>query len=160
MDNKSKAAVHAIHAAILIEYGDNSNYYKKACKYAKKAYELDSKTSHWFHVYALTLIIQREFLHSHNLYAFEKPLLNINEMCQTKNEINLAIQKAVMSSNDDSICSLNSLVLTVLNQFMTNKFKMELDGLYGFKTVNSIDMVRFYFFRQLVISLKYSNTQY
>lgn len=154
MDNKSKAAVHAIHAAILIEYGENLNCYKNACKYVKKAFELDSKTSHWSHVYALVLITQREFLRSHNLYVVEKPLLKTNEMCLTKNVIDLAIQKAIMSSNDDSISSLSSLILTVLNQFMTNKFKMELNGLSGFKTVNLKSMVRFYFIlRQQVISL-------
>lgn len=146
MDNKSKAAVHAIHAAILIEYGENPNCFKSACKYAEKAFELDSETSHWFHVYALMLITQKQFLCSHNLYDTEEPSLKINEMCQTKNVIDLAIQKAIMSSNDDSISSLSSLVLTVLNQFMSTKFKMELNGLSGFKTVNLKDMVRLYFY--------------
>lgn len=159
MDNKSKAAVHAIRAAILIEYGVNPDYYKNACKYAKLAIELDSATSHWFHIYALVLTTQREFLRSHELFTTERQFLRTNELCSTENEINLAIQQAIMSSTVDNTCSLNSLVLTVLNQFIKNEFQMILNGLSGFKTVHSKDMVRFNFtLGKLVICLKCSNT--
>lgn len=127
MDNKSKAAVHAIHAVILVEYSQNLNCFKNACEYAKRACELDPETSHWFHIYSLVLIAQRQSVHAHNLYP-------------TENEIQLAIQRAVMFSDEKSTCSINSLILTYLNQFVASNCQMALSVS---KTVNS-DIVRVY----------------
>lgn len=86
MDSKSKAAVHIIRAAVLIEYGrKNANYLKKASKFASKACELDSNTSYWFYIYSLSLTAERRLLHSY-------------KSCPTENEIN-AIQQAIMLSD-------------------------------------------------------------
>lgn len=64
MDPKSRASVHAIRAIVLIEYGGNALYFKKACDCAKKACDLDPNTPHWFYIYSLVLTAQRHFLHS------------------------------------------------------------------------------------------------
>lgn len=118
MDNKTQAAVHAIHAVILIEYGESLDSFINACKYACRACELDPKTSHWFHINSLVLAVQRQFVLTHkseianigSLYSYE-------ELCPTENEINLAIRRAVLSSDGNHTCSIYSLVLTTLNQF-------------------------------------------
>lgn len=128
MDNKSKAAVHAIHAVILIEYSKSINCFKNACKYAKKACELDPETSHWFHIYTLVLIAQRQSALTKNL-------------CTTDNEIHLAIHQAVMFSDGKSTYSINSLISTVLNTFVQSDYQM---ALLTSKTFNS-DIVSIYF---------------
>lgn len=62
LTNKSKAAVHAIHAAILIEYDESVSSYEKACDFAKKACDLDPITCDWYNIYSLVLISQQEYL--------------------------------------------------------------------------------------------------
>lgn len=89
MDSKSKATVHAVHAAVLIEYGGNSKYLKKASKCGSNACELDTNTSHWFYIYSLTLTAERHFLHSY-------------KSCPTEYEIN-AIQQAIMLSDGKNV---------------------------------------------------------
>lgn len=128
MDNKSKAAVHAIHAVILIEYSKSINCFKNASKYAKKACELDPETSHWFHIYTLVLIAQRQSVHTENL-------------CITEKEIHLAIQQAVMFSDGKNTCSINSLISTVLNKFVAIDYQK---ALFTSKTFNS-NIVRIYY---------------
>lgn len=85
MDSKSRAAVHAVHAAILNEYVGNPTFFKKATEYAKKACDLDPNTSYWFYVYSLALTAQRHYLHTRK----SKP---------TDGEIN-AIQQAILLSD-------------------------------------------------------------
>lgn len=142
MDNKSKAVVYAIHAAVLIEYGESHDCFKNACIYAKKACELDPETYHWFHIYSLILIIQRQFVHTHELYTRKRLLFHTNKMCPSENEINLAIQQAFMFSNGKSTCSINSFVLANLNQFSTKENQMTLNRSIVLKTINSINIVR------------------
>lgn len=79
MDPKSRASVHAMRAALLIEYGGNVLYFKKACEYAKKACDLDPKTAHWFYIYSLALTAQRHFLHSIKSNPSENEIIAIQQ---------------------------------------------------------------------------------
>ncbi|XP_060853539.1 uncharacterized protein LOC132931653 [Rhopalosiphum padi] len=129
MNNKSKAALYAIRAAILIEYGKSLECFKNASKYAKEACELDPKTSHWFHIYSLVLTAQRQFVHTHDLYSTERLLLQKNALCPTENEINLAIQQAISSCDGKNTYSVNLLVLISLNELLANEFPVAQKGL-------------------------------
>lgn len=152
MDNKSKAAIYATHAAILIEYGENLDCFKNACEYAKKACVLDPQTSHWFHIYSLVLITQRQFVLTLE-YTKDKLLLLANKSYLAENEIILAIQKAVTFSSIKSTFYVNSLVLTGLNQFSINEFQVKSDEVPVLKQ----DIVRLYFcpkFMCLIIMVK------
>lgn len=137
MNNKSKAALIAIRAAILIEYGRSLECFKNASKYAKEACELDPKTSHWFHIYSLVLTAQRQFVYTHELYSTERLLLQKNMLCPTENEINLAIQRAVSSSDGKNTYCVNLLVLTSLNELLANEFQVAQKGLPIFKADDS-----------------------
>lgn len=136
MDDKSKAAVHAIHAVILIEYSENLNSFLNACKYANKAIELDQKSSHWIHIKSLVLAAQKH-------YALEQKLKTKND--ELENEINLAIRRAVISSDGNCTRSVTSLALTALNQFLANGFQMTY-ALPLLKTDNSKYIVRYLIF--------------
>lgn len=144
MDNKSKAAVYATRAAILIEYGKSLECFKNASKYAKEACELDPTTSHWFHIYSLVLTAQRQFVYTHELYSTERLLLQKNALCPTENQINFAIQQAISSSDGNNTYSINLLVLTSLNELMDNEFQVAQNGLPVIKTDDSEYIVRFY----------------
>lgn len=146
MDNKSKAAVYAIRAAILVEYGNSLECFKSASKYAKEACELDPKTSHWFHIYLLVLTAQRQFVYTHKLYSTERLMLQKNALCPTENEINLALKQATSSSDGRNTYSVNLLVLTFLNELLDNEFQVAQNGLPVFKTDDSEYIVRFYLF--------------
>lgn len=142
MDDKSKAVVYAIHAAVLIEYSESYDCFENACKYAKKACELDPDNYHWYHIYSLVLIAQRQFVHTHELYTKERLFFHTNKMCPSENEINLAIQQAFMFSDGKNTCSVNSLVLANLNQFLANENLMTPNKSLVLKTINSINIVR------------------
>lgn len=150
MDNKSKAAVYAIRAALLTEYGKSLECFKNASKYAKKACELDPKTSYWLHIYLLVLTAQRQFVYTHELYSTEIKLLQKNNLCPTENEINLAIQRAVNFSDAKNTSSVNLLVISTLNELLANEFQVAQNGLPVFKTVNSEYTVRFCFIDEWV----------
>jgi len=116
MDKRSQAAIHAIHAIILIEYGESFNSFVNACKYTYKACELDPKISQWFHINSLVLAAQRHF--AHNLKKNDiGSFCSYKKLCSTENEINLAIRRAVLSSYGKHTSSIHSLVLSTLNHF-------------------------------------------
>lgn len=79
MDNRSRASAHALHAALLTEYGGNALNFKKACEYAKKACDLDPKNAHWFYIYSLALTAQRHFLHSIKSKPSENEIIAIQQ---------------------------------------------------------------------------------
>lgn len=151
MDDKSKAAVHAIHAAILIEYGDDLDCFKNACEYAQKACILDPETSHWFHIYSLVLIAQRQFIHTLK-YTIDKSFLLTSKLDPAENEIRLTIQKAVTYSGIKSTCYVNSFALTTLNQFFAHEFQVESDKIPALKK----DIVRLYYILLMFISVQKS----
>lgn len=111
MDAKSKAVVHAVRAASLIEYGGNTQYFKKACDIARKACDLDPNTSYWFYIYSLALTAQRHFVQSH-------------KSSPTENEIN-AIQHAIMlSDGKNTAFNYHRMTLdrdTTIRNFHNNK---------------------------------------
>jgi len=113
MDSKSRASVHAIRAAVLIEYGGNPIYLKKACETAKKACDLDPKTSYWFYIHSLALTAQRQFLQSQKSIPAE-------------NEMN-AIQQAITLSNEkNALFHYHKMVLcrdTITGNYHNNKNK-------------------------------------
>ncbi|CAI6352357.1 unnamed protein product [Macrosiphum euphorbiae] len=98
MDSKSRASVHAIRAAVLIEYGGNPIYLKKACDVAKKACDLDPKTSHWFYIHSLALTAQRKFLLSHT-------------SSPTENEMNTIHQAIILSNGKNALFNYHNMVL-------------------------------------------------
>lgn len=133
MNNKTKAAVYAIRAIILIEYSEDLDFFKNACQYADDACALDPKTSHWFHIYALVLIAQRQFLIVHKIRY------TTDELRTIENEIHLAIRRAVMSLDIEHTHSLDSL----FNQLLTNIVQRNQNGATVLKTtVNSKYNVR------------------
>lgn len=133
MNNKTKAAVYAIRAIIFIEYSEDLDYFKNACQYADEACALDPKTSHWFHIYALVLIAQRQFVIIHKIRYTTDKLHTI------ENEIHLAIRRAIMSLDIKHTHSLDSL----FNQLLTNIVPRNQNRSTVFKkTVNSKYNVR------------------
>lgn len=119
MESKPRAAVHAVRAAILKEYGRSTSYLKKASECAKKACDLDPKTSYWFYTYSLVLTAQRHFLLTH-------------KSCPTEDEIT-AIQEAILLSNgNNTLYNYHRMILdrdTIIYKFhsMKNKNKSFLD---------------------------------
>ncbi|XP_022176758.1 uncharacterized protein LOC111038033 isoform X2 [Myzus persicae] len=111
MDFKSKAAVHAIRAAVFTEYGGSPHIFKRACDSAKKACDLDPNTSLWFYIHSIALTTQRQFLRSHK----SNP---------TDNEIN-AIQQAIMlSDGKNTAFNYHRMILdkdTAIRYFHENK---------------------------------------
>uniref|UniRef100_A0A2S2RB26 Uncharacterized protein n=1 Tax=Sipha flava TaxID=143950 RepID=A0A2S2RB26_9HEMI len=83
MNVKSRAAVHAINAAVYIEIGGKTLL--NVVQYAKKACDLDSETAQWKFIYSLALTAQRQYLMS-------------NKSCPTASEFD-AIQHAIILSN-------------------------------------------------------------
>jgi len=79
MDSKSRASLYAIRAAVLIEYGGDASYLKKACELTKKACDLDPKTSYWFYIRSLALTAQRQFLLSYKSVPAENEINAINQ---------------------------------------------------------------------------------
>uniref|UniRef100_A0A2S2QZ41 ribonuclease H n=1 Tax=Sipha flava TaxID=143950 RepID=A0A2S2QZ41_9HEMI len=104
MDDKLKAVVHIIHAAILMEYGINQECYK----YAQIACNLDPNTSHWWHIHACVLT-KRQFL-------FRKKLSLNTKIIET-------VKRAVMTS-DKINTSVDSFVLITLNEVVKNEFQI------------------------------------
>ncbi|XP_027854457.1 uncharacterized protein LOC114133034 [Aphis gossypii] len=112
MDSKSRAAIHAIRAAVLIEYG-NPSYLKKACETAKKACDLDPKISHWFYIHSLALTAQRQFLQSY-------------KSVPTENEINAINQANILFNGINVLFKYHEIVLfreTTIGSFHNNKNK-------------------------------------
>ncbi|XP_050062676.1 uncharacterized protein LOC114131742 isoform X2 [Aphis gossypii] len=110
MHSKSRASIHAIHAAVLIEYG-NPSYLKKACETAKKACALDPRTSHWFYIHSLALTAQRQFL---------LPYKSV----PAKNEINAINQANILCNGINELFKYHEIVLfreTTVRSFYKNK---------------------------------------
>jgi hypothetical protein len=121
MDDKLKAVVHIIHAAILMEYGINQECYK----YAQIACNLDPNTSHWWHIHACVLT-KRQFL-------FRKKLSLNTKIIET-------VKRAVMTS-DKINTSVDSFVLITLNEVVKNEFQIS-----DFESINYSEYtVRLYF---------------
>jgi len=113
MDSKSRAAVHAIRATVLIEYGGNVIYLKKACEVAKKACDLDPKTSYWFYIHSLALQAQRKFLLS-------------PKSIPTENEMNTINQATLLSDRKNPLYNYHKMVLckdNVVGNYHNNKNK-------------------------------------
>lgn len=122
MNNKLKAAVNTIHAAILMEYGNGQEDHK----YAKLACSLDPDSSHWWHIYACVLA-KGQVLSRKNL--------------SLKNETIKTVKRAVLTSDITNISSVDSFVLTTLNQVMTNERRTSV-----FESINNSKYsVRLYF---------------
>lgn len=111
MDPKSRAAVHAVRAAVLTEYGGDAKYLKKACECAKKSCELDPNTSHWFYIYSLALTAQRQFLQSF-------------KSSPTENEKNAICQAILLSNGKSATFKFHEMILnrdTIFGNFHNNK---------------------------------------
>ncbi|XP_050434711.1 uncharacterized protein LOC126841936 [Adelges cooleyi] len=108
---KPRAAVHAARAAVLIEYGGNSGYFKKANECAKKACDLDPTSSYWFYLYSIVMSAQRQFLQSF-------------KSCPTEKE-KTAIQNAIMlSDGKNTKYNFHRMVLdreTIVSEFHADK---------------------------------------
>lgn len=111
MNSKSRASVHAIRAAVLIEYSENHVYLSKACDMAKKACDLDPKTSHWFYIHSLALTAQRQILLSH-------------KSIPAGDEINAIHQAIVLSNGKNPLFNYHRLAMDVI---FINKTKLPED---------------------------------
>jgi len=98
MDSKLRASVYAIRAAVLIEYGENLVYLSKACDMAKKACDLDPKTSHWYYIHSLALTVQRQ-------------LSLTRKLIPSDDEINAIHQAIVLSNGKNPLFNYHRLVM-------------------------------------------------
>lgn len=98
MNFRSKATVYAIRAAVLIQYSGSDNYFKRACEYAKKACDLDPKTSHWFYIYSLTLTARRHFLYSY-------------KSCPTTDELKTSHEAIMLSDGKNTFYNYHRMTL-------------------------------------------------
>lgn len=107
----SKAAVHAIQAAVLIEYGYNEDCFTKAVECVNIACDLDPNIPYWFYLHSLVLRAHRQFLFTY-------------KSCPTKDEIS-TIQQAISLSNVQNIYfmyhEITLLKDTILYDFHKNK---------------------------------------
>lgn len=111
MDSKSRAAVYAVRAAILIEYSGNPVYLKKAIDSAKKACDLDPSVPYWFYIHSLSLTAYRHFLLTHK----SKP---------SDSEINSIQQAILLSDGDDTNFNYHRMILdrdNTIRYFHDNK---------------------------------------
>lgn len=72
MDHRSEAAIHAIQAAVLLEYRNDKVGLIKANQCAKIACDLDPTCSYWFYIHSLVLTAQRQLLFTKKSYSREK----------------------------------------------------------------------------------------
>ncbi|VVC40331.1 Hypothetical protein CINCED_3A024167 [Cinara cedri] len=113
MDPKSRAAVYAVHSAVLNEYYRNPTFLKKASYYAKKACDLDPNTSYWFYIFSITLTAQRQYFQT----CKSKP---------TENEINAIQQAIVLSDGKNTLYNYQRMRLdkdTMINDYYDKKNK-------------------------------------
>lgn len=107
----SKAAIHAIQAAVLIEYGYNEDCFKKAVECVKVACDLAPNVPYWFYLQSLVLRAYRQFLLTY-------------KSCPTENERS-TIQQAILLSNVQNIYfmyhEITLLKDTILYDFHKNK---------------------------------------
>jgi len=111
MDSKSKATIHAIRAAVFIEYSGSPHILKRACDSAKKACDLDPNTSYWFYIHSIALTTQRQFLQSHKSYP-------------TDNEINTIQQAIMLSDGKNTAFNYHRMILdrdTAIRYYHDNK---------------------------------------
>jgi len=137
MDSKSRASVHAIRAAVLIEYGDNLLYFTKACDMAKKACHLDRKTSQWFYIHSLALTAQRHFSNSHD------------KSIPANDEIKAIHQAILLSNRKNPLFVYHKLVIdrdSAVGNFYKNKNKIKDKSIfqkYLQGNRNTADMVKY-----------------
>jgi len=132
MDSKSRASIHAIHAAVLIEYG-NSSYLNKACETAKKACGLDPKTSHWFYIHSLALTAKRQFLLPYKSVPAE-------------NEINAINQANILFNGINLLFKYREIVLlreTTIGSFYNNKNKKDKSFIKIIKIIKYVNLSGF-----------------
>lgn len=131
MDSKSRASVHAIHAAVLIEYGENQFYFKKACDMAEKACNLDPKTSHWFYIHSLALTAQRKFSQTHKsipanteIKAIHQAILLSNGNNPSINYHKLSIAKDIALGNYYDLDLNNEKNKTIIKRNLQENLKL------------------------------------
>lgn len=143
LEYKSKATVYAIQAAVLIEYGRNENYFKKAIECVKMACDLNQTNSYWPYLHSLVLRAQRHFL-------------NTYKSCPTINEKN-AIEAAIALSDQNVYIKYHKIILIkdeFLHNYHKNKNNFDSDKhlFYEEKIVLMIKCVRrlylFFFFHE------------
>lgn len=138
MKPKSKAAIYATEAAVLIEYGGNKDYFERAEECSQKACNLNPSNSYWFYLHAIVLRTRRHFLQSF-------------KSCPTDNEINAIEQSIMLSDVQNLFIRYHEIILfkeTTLYNFhnkknvlSTNIFR---DDFY--KVVDMIKYVKFILF--------------
>lgn len=115
MNQHSKAAVHAVKAAVLIEYSKNENDFEKAIESIKIACDLNPTNAYWFYLHSIVLRAHRHFMHTYR-------------SSPTENEKN-AIQQAIELSNyhNDSIMYQEIIMYNdkILNNFHSNVNKKD-----------------------------------
>lgn len=99
MKSTFKAALYAIEAAVLIEYGYNENCFEKAEECAKKACDLNPLNYYWFYLQSLVLKTKRHFLQTY------KSCPTIDEKNGIEKSIKLAnVQNLFIRYHEITLC--------------------------------------------------------
>lgn len=113
MEPQSKAAVHAIEAAVLGEYSENKYDMENAIECVKLACDLNSTNPYWFYLRSKMSTDYRRLLHTYRS----------SPMDSEKN----ALQEAIVLSNTQHVDVMYQEILlmndTILNNFHLNKNK-------------------------------------
>lgn len=133
----SKAAVYAIQAAVLIEYGFNEDCFKKAAECVNIACDLDPNVPYWFYLHSLVLRAHRLFLLT-------------NKSCPTEDE-RRTIQQAILLSNVQNIYFMyHEITLfkdSILYEFHKNKNELNKHKMQKEKHLNNE--------KKIVLMIKY-----
>lgn len=92
MNDRSKAVVHAIHAAVLLEYSDSEDCFMEANECAETACNLDPTFSYWFYLHSLVLTAQRQFLYTKKSYTGVKENKAIQQAIKLSDTLNIYIK--------------------------------------------------------------------
>ncbi|XP_060861971.1 uncharacterized protein LOC132939002 [Metopolophium dirhodum] len=118
MDSKLRASVHAIRAAVLIEYSENLVYLSKACDMAKKACDLDPTTSHWYYIHSLALTAQRQLSSTHKLIPADDEINAIHQAIVLSNGKNPLFNYHWLVMDDISINKENQKIADMIKSIM------------------------------------------
>lgn len=132
LNHESKAAVYAIKAAVLIEYGDNEDDLKKAVECTTRACDFNPTGAYWFYFHSLAQTAYRN--HKQTSHS-----------CPSNNEMN-AIQQAIFLSNTSQKPNImyHEIILfkdITLSNFHSNKNNEDIQNLRNAKKL--VQMIKY-----------------
>lgn len=132
LNHESKAAVYAIKAAVLIEYGDDEDDFEKAVKCTTLACDFNPTGAYWFYFHSLAQTACRNHKRA-------------SHSCPSKNEMD-AIQQAIFLSNtsQNPIIMYHEIILfndITLSNFHSNKNNEDIQHLRNTKKL--VQMIKY-----------------